>query len=857
MGQNKAVLVLTALFFLSLAGGEEGICAGGSSARELADELNQLDGIIKDRLRESHKAVSPPKPAPQPEPVRAEPSPPNAQVRELEEAVRQKIRTSGHYRVGMGGGRSRTFSFNDADADLQDRDGHYLFGERLNNTYDPAIFSSYRLDVDADVTDRVSAYGEIVADPWSYVGTTGDVRIPEATSGLDSAVINLKYFGSNNSTIGEIYRADFRNFVSTPFSVEANDGYTTPFTMNGISDLGLRYDVPALELDYEFRPLRKLWVDYQADDWHMRVFALAGQDQVMTTDDPLGLSNTKDFWQPSPWTAKWVPLKRFADFGTTDVNGSIARGHYSDIEAFNAKTSYGEYLSLLRGVSMEADLGRAYAGGMIAAPFTPWDGYDEVNNLPGVFRVKHQVTPRWMVGGLYGFRVGLIDNEPDAYNQVISLDTSYALDPNVKVYGQMAGSRDEIDRLGQGNRRSPDGFKSDVEGLAYKGGVEADFDHAEGHSNFKADATWMDSDFRPHLSQYKALKDDNFWGRHMTFHEYSGDLEYFRLGTGADIGRTALRGTLRTDMMDKRLKNLFDVRHVRTTDKMSFIENVMRDEISYQLTPQLKAKGFGRWHLLPETETDVEPSLADFFFIDVYNGVQPKLQNDMIDPGLDPSKLSLGGGLQFAVNDAWTLEGTYERTNDIPDFPRALQNNVFLRNPVPDPNDPNILLDEVQYFVYHQDVYDLPPYDYFDIFKENVIYSPAHGLTFTFHAAQNGYELWGPIDEMVHHQGVSIDYRMTEQVSFFMDYTHSVIGNVPRWINTNFTELDFEDHHNVYAAVKYRIRPAMALNLEFGVFGETFGRESAKPLNPFSISEFSLPTIDTEHLFRFSLEGDF
>ena len=143
---------------------------------------------------------------------------------------------SGQYRMSAGGGRNRSFSLNDSNADLQDRDYHHLFGERLNNTFDPAIYSLYHLDIDADLIDRVSMHAQVTADPWSYVGTTGDIRVPER-QGVDSVTVNLKYWGPNNSTIDEIYRADLRNVVSVTGKEAHNYGEIVPGQIvRGISD---------------------------------------------------------------------------------------------------------------------------------------------------------------------------------------------------------------------------------------------------------------------------------------------------------------------------------------------------------------------------------------------------------------------------------------------------------------------------------------------------------------------------------------------------------------------------------------------------------------------------------------------
>ena len=61
-------------------------------------------------------------------------------------------------------------------------------------------------------------------------------------------------------------------------------------------------------------------------------------------------------------------------------------------------------------------------------------------------------------------------------------------------------------------------------------------------------------------------------------------------------------------------------------------------------------------------------------------------------------------------------------------------------------------------------------------------------------------------------------------------------------------------HHNFYANVDYRINAASIFRAEYGVFG--LGGDQLVG-NSYAPSAFSLPTIDTEQLFRVSLIGDF
>ena len=97
-------------------------------------------------------------------------------------------------------------------------------------------------------------------------------------------------------------------------------------------------------------------------------------------------------------------------------------------------------------------------------------------------------------------------------------------------------------------------------------------------------------------------------------------------------------------------------------------------------------------------------------------------------------------------------------------------------------------------------------------------------------------------------------YDVSRKVSVFMDFTHSQLIDMPRLVATNYVEKNFEDHDNFYASMDYKINSSTVFRAEYGVFGMGL---DAPQTNPYSAAAFSLPTIDTEHLFRVSLTGDF
>ena len=753
------------------------------------------------------------------------------------------VKMSGRYRLA-GGHNGDDFIVNDSNADLQERNFRYLFGEQLNNTYDPAIYSQFLLNVDLQPRDRLDLYTQIVADPWSYVGSTGEITQASDIGG-EQIRYNLKYFGAFNSVINESYRTNVGDAIAFPL-IKVRDGHTDRTVVHGFFDFnpatgGIPFTIPETDVDFEFRPVRKLWLDYTEDDWHARLFALADERQALTTDDPLGLSNHKDYWQQSPWLYQYVPAQYFTD-------GSVKRGYYSDSLSFLARDSAGNRLVLLRGASLEATWDKTYFAGTVATPYTPWDDYWQPDNVPGAFRLKHQATDELMVGGTYTFRTGLVDNHVLDFNQAAGVDAKYDLNANTNIKAQIASSHRERELSAEERVRSSD------EGQAYKAAVDSSFDHEnlDGHTDFHLSYTQMDQEFDANLSRYTNTRDDHFWGNHLTFEEYSPDLEYFRIGDGIDRNRIVVRARWKEKLFKERFQNLIDVRNVHKTHNTAYVETVFRDEVMYRFTSKLTGKAMFRWQGMPGTTPGVDPYIANFSFIGFEDLASLRLQNIEVPADADADRFTYAGALQYAIDPKWTVEGYYEYTNDIPDFPRGILNGAFR-----DANDriDGLLLDHVTTFLYGQRALGaVPPYDYFSIFRERVVFQPEENLKFTLHMAQNGYKPAAGIDDNVNHQGLSVEYGYSERLSFFADFTHSRILDIPKLIATNYTEAEVRDHYNVYGSFDYKINSSTVFRSEYGVFG--MGSNTPQ-VTPYSVTSFSLPTVDTEHLFRVSLTGEF
>jgi len=767
------------------------------------------------------------------------------------------MKMSGQYRLAAGVSDEHQFFVNDANADLQERNFRYLFGERLNNTYDPAVYSKYLLNVDFTPLDKISFYTQVVADPWSYVGTTGD-QVANCAICPDTVELryNLKYFGAFNSTINEIYRTHYTDAIAFPLIKVDGHHLTGGTVVHGFFDYnpatgGLPFNIPEHEINYEFRPFRKLWMDYNEDQWHVRLFAFADQTQALTTDDPLELSNHKDYWQQSPWLYQYKPVIFFADT-SSPTGGSIQRGYYDDTLSFLARDSEGNRLVLLRGLSYEGDFGKTYLAATIASPYTPWDEdiYSTLfsDNVPGAIRLKHQVNEKLMVGSTYTFRTGLIDDSVADWNQVLGFDMKYPLNKHTNFRGEVAGGYREREIM------TSEPIRANLEGYAFKAIIDSKFDHKLGHTDFEFRFTSMEPGFDPNLSRYTNTRDDHFWGNHLTFQEFPPNLEHFRIGDGVDRGRYVFHFRWKEKLFKQKFFNMFDVRNVHRTANDTYLETVLRDEITWKVTPQLTVKGLFRWQGLPESKTDLEPFLSNFYFYGFTDPSDIVLKNFDIPAGEDPSRFTYSAAAQYIFSKRWTAEAFVEVTNDVPDFPRGLLNSAFRdRNDYID----DIHIDHITTFLYGQGhLGAIPPYEYFTITRQRIIWKPDNKVTVTFHAAQNGYKYAAGIDDNINHQGVSVALALSKNVNFFMDFTHSMQIDVPKLIATGFQEHDFRDHYNFYASLDMKPHPSQILRLEYGVFG--FGTGVNSPLvSPYATTGFSLPTIDTEHLFRVSLTGDF
>jgi len=774
------------------------------------------------------------------------------------------VKVTGRYRLaaGMNG---EDFILNDSNANknlynLQGPNFEYLFGERLNNTFDQAIYSQHVLNVDFAPADKINFHTQIVNDPWSWVGTTGEqVQNTDPAAPQDPFAkirFNLKYFGAFNSTIGEIYRTADGDRYNFP-RIKVHNGHVTQQVVEGLDQLlapsgdnrGIPITIPKLDIDYEYRPIRKFWMDYYDETFRARVFAFSDQSEALTTDDPLELSNHHDYWQQSPWLYQYKPIQFFVDVAGIR---SIKRGYYSDNLSYQARDSEGNWLVLLRGASVEGKIEKTSFAATVAAPYTPWDyNYFDADNIPAALRLKQQLTDEWMLGGTYTIRTGLIDNEIADRSQVWAMDSAYQLNAGTEVKAEAAVSHREQDL-----KASKDLEKA-TDGYAYKAIFESKFDHPAGddtgHADIHLSYTQMGQNFKPPLSLYFNTRDDDFWGTHITFDRIPHDPEPFRLGDGIDTNRFVFRANWKEKLFKDKFFNLFDARNVHKTKNTAYIETVIRDEATYKINSQWTAKGLFRWRGLPRSTPNVDSAFTGFYFPkDDIDLTDFSVRNTAVKADKNADQYTYSLGLEYLINPRWTAQGIVEYTNNIPDFPRGLLNEFFK-----DANDrvDGIITDRIVNFLYDQSALKAaPPYPYYTVTKERVTYTPQNNLVFTLHSTQNSYRFAGGIDDNINHVGLSAAFNYSSQLSFFANYTFSQQIDIPKLVATSLARSDYDGHHNFYVSMDYKLNSATVFRAEYGMFG--LGTISANA-SPYSVSSFTLPTIDTEHLFRMSLTGDF
>lgn len=768
-------------------------------------------------------------------------------IKAVSEALNEAIspaRVKGEYRMSIGF-TGEDVIWKEANGDYNERNFR-MIDENFPkyNTYDTRVYD--RLKVVFDTNEKregLNFHSDITVDPWSFVGKTEKFLITGTDWG-DTAELELKYWSGTRSTINEtVYSLRGGNSFALP-EIKVQDGNTAKTIVYGATKNERdEYDymtIPEQKIDFTFQPIREMWFDYKKDDCSFRVFPFGLENQALSSDDPMGLSNHHIYWESSPWLDEWKA-------GHLNVVGgdNFWRGEWSDDLAFFTRDSELKRLTALRGVSLQGNLlDNTDLSMTLAAPKGLWQDYGEVNALPGAVRAKTQLTDSLMVGVIDTFRIGYNDDDKtDSYNNVIGIDTSYDIG-SANIVAEAAMSESEYDKASS--------YKTEKDGTMTHLAVKKEV----GLGNVRLAFTRMDKDFDPGLANYRETRADMYWGRHIHFKEpleYTSwgsdpmkyeDIDPFRIGDGIDIGRSAINFRFDAkEFWNGSMDNLIDFRYVRDSEQ-KYVEGVFREENMLRISPQWTSKLLYIYHDLPKTKGGIDPISYD-------SDTGEFLKNTAIEDGKDPSLSTYSLGLEYAPEPWISFFGIYENTNDYRfgtgNYPNGLLNSTYFTT---ETIDGKVYRKEVAQ-LYSQGYFDLPPYDRFNIFRAGISLKPTEKLGIDFDYTKNDFKFAAGRDDNINHIGSTLKYNVNPRLTGFLKYTFSRLYDMYA-LNAS-GDLKYENHHNVFMELNYNVSEYGLLVIQLGE-GNVISPVWAATASPYG--DF-YPTLDTQHILRIYYHGIF
>ena len=651
----------------------------------------------------------------------------------------------------------------------------------------------------------------------------------------------------------------YTNLLGNTFSipeVKVTDGIVPAFTSYGVFWPADTFDIPETKIIREFQPLRELWVGYANEDFNLRFFPFAYQTQAFTSDDPLRLSNNHIWWEPSPWLYKWE--KGIYNSGVAIPD--FTKGYWDNSLASFTKDSDGQFLTALRGLSFSLNLGEdTQIHSTFATPKELWQDYSQVDNLISATRLKHYLGPDLLTGLTYTTRVGIdVDNsKTDSRNFVLGTDVSFEVKEGIKASLEVASSRSDYDLTNsqyktkkRGNAlyfsligRSPSKRIIDSAYTAIKQGKGESF-----LMKWLFFGAHMDEGFDPTLSTYRQTRDDPFWSRHINFRRpfeyyssglYSSaigwnDIEPFRVGNGIDIGRDVLGFRLEMNWKE-RASNLFDLRNVHDAEG-KFIENVVREELTYCINDKLTAKLLAIYHDFPKTKGNIDPYMIDA-------ETDRHLINTQVEDGKEASLKTGAIGLEYALVEWAAIHGIWERTNDYAlaydNFPRGILNSASLSYSYWEYGN---AYRATSNWLYDQALFPSVPYPFYDIFKCGLRLTPLENLEIYLDYTRNEFESAGQISTDMNHVGLELSYRPLKKLGLYFRYVYSRWKDLIR-LRANIT--DPRGHHNFFSELRF-----MPTKDEEFVF--QYGESGYLPVGVTAADPFGggMSILDTEQIVR-------
>ncbi len=176
------------------------------------------------------------------------------------------------------------------------------------NTYDKRIYDRFRMKLESVRETGFNILTEVVVDPWSYVGKTDSIVVTGSNG--NQMPVEMRYWSNSQHTLDQrVILSSGADYVNMP-EIKVNDG-STHATSVGSRWGNEIFNIPPMDINRDFRPVRKLEVNYTSDRLNYKIFPLADHDHAYTSDDPLILSNKHKYWEPSPWLWNWKPARYF------------------------------------------------------------------------------------------------------------------------------------------------------------------------------------------------------------------------------------------------------------------------------------------------------------------------------------------------------------------------------------------------------------------------------------------------------------------------------------------------------------------------------------------------------------------
>ncbi|MCM8780881.1 MAG: hypothetical protein NC908_03035 [Candidatus Omnitrophica bacterium] len=441
-----------------------------------------------------------------------------------------KIKITGEAQIGLGI-TPEDLLWKQANFDLNEKNWRVLSDtvyNRRTNTYDPRIYDRLRLNLDSQNEEGFNFHTNITVDPWSFTGKSARFNL-EGVGTTDEAQAELKYWSNTGYTIPEIiYTLRQGASINLP-EIKVVDGRTpqTIVESTWTSPWPSYFIVPEQKINIQFQPLRELWFDYiQPGYFKIRFFPIAYQDQALTSDDPLRLSNNFIWWDNSPWLNRWLP----GIFNAGALPVDFTPGQWDNSLSFFTRDSDGTRLTALRGLSFELtpdDKISLYS--TFASPKDLWQDYDSFDNLINATRFKYSLLDNFYIGSTCTYRIGFNeDNKKDVYNYVGGIDFGYepveglllSLETATSLTKQDLSSPDYTSKK-QGNAYyfSLIGSSSKQRIISLKYGYNelSPQEHETSFTKYRVYWTHMDRDFEASLSNFTGTRSDTFWSRHIHF----------------------------------------------------------------------------------------------------------------------------------------------------------------------------------------------------------------------------------------------------------------------------------------------------------------------------------------------------